>query len=92
MKFGIYGDYGFFTCGGYPGSYYYLEQDAQTFANWGVDYLKLDGCYVPNITSMEEGMIVNFCTLLKRKIDVLCKNLELKIMGVKQTTQKIVSN
>jgi len=56
LKFGIYGDYGYFTCGGYPGSYNYLEQDAQTFADWGVDYLKLDGCYVPNVTSMEEGI------------------------------------
>lgn len=34
------------TCGGYPGSLGYEEIDAQTFASWGIDYLKLDGCYV----------------------------------------------
>ncbi|XP_074037241.1 alpha-N-acetylgalactosaminidase [Leptinotarsa decemlineata] len=45
LKFGIYGDYGTLTCGGYPGSKDYLEIDANTFAEWGVDYLKLDGCY-----------------------------------------------
>ena len=45
IKLGIYGDFGTHTCGGYPGSEYYLEMDAQTFADWGVDYLKLDGCY-----------------------------------------------
>uniref|UniRef100_A0A914WD53 Alpha-galactosidase n=1 Tax=Plectus sambesii TaxID=2011161 RepID=A0A914WD53_9BILA len=42
---GIYEDYGNKTCGGYPGSQYYLEKDANTFAEWEVDYLKLDGCY-----------------------------------------------
>ncbi|CAH0551476.1 unnamed protein product [Brassicogethes aeneus] len=46
LKFGIYGDFGTKTCAGYPGSLDYLELDAQTWAEWGVDYLKFDGCYV----------------------------------------------
>lgn len=54
LKFGIYGDYGTKTCGGYPGSINHLELDANTFADWGVDYLKLDGCYADQAT-MEEG-------------------------------------
>jgi alpha-N-acetylgalactosaminidase len=29
---------------GYPGSEFYLQLDAETFASWGVDLLKLDGC------------------------------------------------
>ena len=33
------------TCGGYPGILGHLETDANTFAEWGVDYVKLDGCY-----------------------------------------------
>ena len=45
MKFGIYEDYGTYTCGGYPGVLGYLETDADTFAEWEVDYVKLDGCY-----------------------------------------------
>ncbi|KAK4830202.1 hypothetical protein QYF61_009269 [Mycteria americana] len=46
LKLGIYGDLGTLTCGGYPGTTLdYVEQDAQTFAEWGVDMLKLDGCY-----------------------------------------------
>ncbi|XP_009700121.1 PREDICTED: alpha-N-acetylgalactosaminidase, partial [Cariama cristata] len=46
LKLGIYGDLGTLTCGGYPGTTLDLvEQDAQTFAEWGVDMLKLDGCY-----------------------------------------------
>lgn len=43
---GIYEDSGNATCGGYPGSYGHEKQDADTFADWGIDYLKLDGCNV----------------------------------------------
>jgi len=45
LKFGIYEDYGNFTCAGYPGILNHLETDAATFAEWQVDYVKLDGCY-----------------------------------------------
>lgn len=45
LKFGIYEDYGNFTCAGYPGIINHMEIDAQTFADWQVDYVKLDGCY-----------------------------------------------
>ncbi|MCX5126765.1 ricin-type beta-trefoil lectin domain protein [Streptomyces sp. NBC_00347] len=55
LKYGIYQDAGSWTCTGQTGSgatstrgdYFY--QDAATFASWGVDFIKLDGCnvYVP---------------------------------------------
>ena len=32
------------TCGGYPASANHEVLDAQTFADWGVDYMKVDGC------------------------------------------------
>ena len=44
MQIGIYEDFGTKTCAGYPGSEYYMQMDAETFAEWGIDYLKLDGC------------------------------------------------
>jgi alpha-galactosidase len=56
LKFGIYGDYGTKTCAGYPGSYGHLETDAKTFAEWEVDYLKLDGCYA-DVDNLEQGYI-----------------------------------
>ncbi|KAH8385062.1 hypothetical protein KR200_001920, partial [Drosophila serrata] len=46
LKFGLYHDVGEKTCmfrG--PGAARHFELDAQTFANWGVDYVKMDGCY-----------------------------------------------
>jgi alpha-galactosidase len=49
LKFGIYEDEGTKTCGGYPGTWGHEQQDANTFASWGVDYVKLDGCNVPSV-------------------------------------------
>jgi len=45
VRFGTYSDEGTKTCGGYPGTKGHEGDDAKTFASWGVDYLKLDGCY-----------------------------------------------
>ncbi|KIP11508.1 glycoside hydrolase family 27 protein [Phlebiopsis gigantea 11061_1 CR5-6] len=45
LKFGIYSDAGTYTCGGRFGSLGYEEIDAQTYAEWGVDYLKYDNCF-----------------------------------------------
>jgi alpha-galactosidase len=47
LKFGIYSCAGTHTCAGKPASYGYEEDDAQTFAEWGVDFLKYDFCYKP---------------------------------------------
>ncbi|MDA3879597.1 MAG: glycoside hydrolase family 27 protein [Prolixibacteraceae bacterium] len=44
LKFGIYSDAGWQTCGGRPGSRGYEYQDAMKYAEWGVDYLKYDWC------------------------------------------------
>jgi alpha-galactosidase len=44
LKLGIYSSPGPRTCAEYPGSYGNEEQDARTFAAWGIDYLKYDWC------------------------------------------------
>jgi alpha-galactosidase len=44
MKLGIYSSPGPNTCEGYEGSYGHEEQDARTYAAWGIDYLKYDWC------------------------------------------------
>ncbi|XP_060935367.1 alpha-galactosidase A [Limanda limanda] len=46
LKLGIYADVGKNTCAGYPGSLGHYETDAQTFADWNVDLLKFDGCFM----------------------------------------------
>jgi alpha-galactosidase len=44
LKFGLYTDAGRRTCEGRPGSYRFYEQDARTYAEWAVDYTKVDWC------------------------------------------------
>lgn len=44
LKFGIYSSPGPQTCARYEGSYQHEEQDAKTWASWGVDYVKYDLC------------------------------------------------
>lgn len=47
LKFGMYSCAGQRTCGDYPGSFDHEFLDAETFASWGVDFLKYDFCYKP---------------------------------------------
>jgi len=44
LKLGIYSDVGYKTCASRPGSRGHEFQDAQTYAQWGIDYLKYDWC------------------------------------------------
>jgi alpha-galactosidase len=66
LKLGIYGDAGTATCAGYPGSLGHERVDAQTWADWGVDYLKYDNCnnqsdgsqadYIRRYTAMHDAL------------------------------------
>ena len=44
LKLGIYTDAGTATCAGFPGMYGHEQQDANTYASWGIDYIKVDWC------------------------------------------------
>ena len=48
LKFGIYEDRGHLTCQQLPGSFGYEQADMNTFAAWGVDYIKMDSCFAEN--------------------------------------------
>jgi alpha-galactosidase len=54
LKIGIYSSPGPKTCAGYEGSYGHEEQDAKTFAAWGIDYLKYDWCSASRIYKNDE--------------------------------------
>ncbi|RDW84409.1 hypothetical protein BP6252_01999 [Coleophoma cylindrospora] len=45
LLYGMYSSAGEMTCARYAGSLDWEEQDAKSFASWGVDYLKYDNCY-----------------------------------------------
>jgi alpha-galactosidase len=44
LKLGIYSSPGAQTCARFEGTLGHEEQDAQTYADWGIDYLKYDLC------------------------------------------------
>ncbi len=60
LKFGIYSSPGPLTCGGFLGSYQNELQDAQTYSNWGVDYLKYDWCSYENIYEKTDTTLLSF--------------------------------
>ena len=58
LKLGIYSSPGPNTCAGYEGTYGHEEQDAKTYAAWGIDYLKYDWCGARNIYTDDEMQAV----------------------------------
>jgi alpha-galactosidase len=48
LKIGIYSSPGPKTCAGFEGSEGHEKQDAETYAKWGIDYLKYDLCSLGN--------------------------------------------
>jgi alpha-galactosidase len=55
LKLGIYSSPGPKTCAGYAGSYGHEAQDAKTYADWGMDYLKYDMCSFGDVIKTEAG-------------------------------------
>ncbi len=53
LKLGIYESAGTATCAGYPGSLGHEQTDADSFAAWGVDYLKYDNCNHQNVPDQQ---------------------------------------
>ena len=45
LKFGIYSDAGYKTCGGMAASLGYEQQDMDLFHSFEIDYLKYDNCW-----------------------------------------------
>ncbi len=71
LKFGMYSCAGTHTCGGYPGSFEHEFQDAELFAQWGVDFLKYDYCFKPRQISGE---------LLYKRMSMALKNCSREIL------------
>ena len=51
LLFGLYSSAGNYTCQGRAGSLNYEDNDANTYAQWNIDYLKYDNCYNNGISS-----------------------------------------
>jgi alpha-galactosidase len=55
LKTGIYSSPGPLTCGRCIGSYEHEDQDAQSYADWGFDYLKYDWCSYNDVARKQTG-------------------------------------
>lgn len=77
LRVGIYSSPGPQTCGGYLGSYQHEDQDAKTYAKWGIDYLKYDWCSYgdiaphPNLDEIKKPYQVMRAALDKVDRDIL---------------------
>jgi alpha-galactosidase len=60
LKAGLYSSPGPWTCGGCAASFDHEMQDAQTYANWGFDYLKYDWCSYKPEMEIERGNSTNY--------------------------------
>jgi alpha-galactosidase len=54
LAFGLYTDVGPKTCAGRPGSFGFEELDMATYAEWGVDYIKVDWCHADDLNPREQ--------------------------------------
>ena len=57
FKIGLYTTAGTSTCAGYPASANHFAQDANTYAAWGIDYLKFEGCDVSTYEGLPRQQI-----------------------------------
>jgi alpha-galactosidase len=65
LKLGIYSSPGPKTCAQFEGSYQHETQDAESYAKWGIDYLKYDWCSyrqvagnTPDLDAMKKPYVV----------------------------------
>ncbi len=80
LKLGIYSSNGHYTCEDYPASLLHERIDAETFAEWGIEYFKYDFCHNEAIPSLapkiiaislaEEGSGVPFVRLTAKDMEL----------------------
>ena len=90
LKLGIYSDAAQLTCGGCTASYGFEEQDARTFASWGIDYLKYDYCNAPvdsatarrryramaeALSKSERDIVLGICEWGQRNCEQWCESV-----------------
>jgi alpha-galactosidase len=77
LRMGIYSSPGPRTCGGYLGSWQHEDDDALTYGEWGIDYLKYDWCSYgelaphPDLDAMKKPYQVMRKSLDKADRDIL---------------------
>lgn len=66
LKLGIYSDAAQITCAGYTASLGFEEQDAKTFTEWSIDYLKYDYCNAPQDAETAKARYKKMADVLRK--------------------------
>jgi len=80
LKFGIYGDRGSGTCQGLPGNLGNEQLDAQTYADWAVDYLKEDNCHSSTGANDQDQLFAEFA-LMRDALNATGRNIFFSVCG-----------
>jgi len=76
LKLGIYSGPGPLTCAGFTASYQYEMQDAQQYAEWGIDYLKYDWCSYGRIAKDESlGELMKPYRVMREALDKVPRDI-----------------
>lgn len=81
LKLGLYGCPSIQTCLGYPGQFQHEYQDAQTIADWGVDFWKHDNCFM-KWSPVDTYTPYLFNSSLPKEKDICAQELSLNIRGL----------
>ena len=81
LKVGLYSSPGPWTCGGCTGSWKHEQQDAETYAKWGFDYLKYDWCSYGEIASGGDPDAKNIPLYGKKADDIEGAIYPYRVMG-----------
>lgn len=100
LKFGIYSSPGPKTCGGFIGSYQHEQQDANTYAGWGIDYLKYDWCSYDDIHNKNDSSLESYIkpyrvmqeALQKQKRDIVYSLCQYGMKDVWQWAPSVNAN
>jgi hypothetical protein len=96
LKFGIYTDRGTKTCGGRPGSQGYEAKDSQTYAGWGVDYIKsVSGLAVLARSLLGDSTFTRVIPLREQasvNLHVLCTFTRIRAMSTAKTLRSRSTN
>ena len=91
LKLGIYTSNGTLTCEDLPSSLYHERTDAETFAEWGVEYFKYDFCH--HVAIPTNAPEISFVTLTKpgdsEGITLYAEDAELRGNAILLTDEKM---
>jgi alpha-galactosidase len=86
LKFGIYSSPGPTTCARFLATYQHEDQDAQSYADWGVDYVKYDWCSYGDIAA--KITMQRYATLLSQEDGAKLQTLTMQLAALPQRRRR----